>query len=126
MTWWYSTGKKKSAIAKVYIKPEGDSMIINNKKIEEYFPKNLQYNILLYPLKLTNTKFLIKVKVKGGGFMGQIQAIKSGLAKAIFKYDKKYKAILSEKKLLSNDSRKVERKKIGKKKARKNKQFSKR
>lgn len=126
MTWWYSTGKKKSAVARVYIKPEGNSIIINNKKIEDYFPKNWQYNILLYPLKLTNTQFLIKVKVKGGGCMGQIQAIKYGIAKAIFKYDKKYKNILSEKKLLSSDSRKVERKKLGKKKARKNKQFSKR
>lgn len=126
MIWWYSTGKKKTAKARVYINPEGNNIIINNKKIEEYFPKNLQYNIIFYPLKLTNTSFLIKVKVKGGGYMGQIQAIKYGISKAIFKYDKKYKNILSSKKLLSNDSRRVERKKIGRKKARKNKQFSKR
>lgn len=124
--WIHSTGKKKKSIAKILLKPEKEKITINNKKIEKYFPKNFQYKFLFYPLELTKTKFLIKIKVKGGGIMGQIHAIKLGIAKAIFKHNNKFKEILSKKKLLSSDSRKVERKKIGKKKARKAKQFSKR
>ncbi|ASS47154.1 30S ribosomal protein S9p (S16e) [Candidatus Nasuia deltocephalinicola] len=126
MKWIYSTGKKKSAVAKIFLKPNGNKIFINNKEMKKYFPKNYQYNLINQSLEIIKIKFFIKVKVKGGGIISQINAIKLGIAKAIFKYDNNYKKILKSNKLLSSDSRKVERKKIGKKKARKNKQFSKR
>ncbi|WP_259288729.1 30S ribosomal protein S9 [Candidatus Nasuia deltocephalinicola] len=120
-------GKKKCAIARVFFKIKKNKIKINNLNINEYFNKKLNYKLIFDPIKLTNSKNLdIKIYVKGGGKSSQIFAIRNGLAKALLCYNEKYKKILSDNKLLTRDSRMVERKKIGKIKSRKSKQFSKR
>ncbi|WP_259286128.1 30S ribosomal protein S9 [Candidatus Nasuia deltocephalinicola] len=120
-------GKKKCAIARVFLKIKKNNIRINNFKINEYFNKKINYKIIFDPIRITNSKNLdIKINVKGGGKNSQIMAIRNGLAKALLNYNKIYKKILSDNKLLTRDSRVVERKKIGKIKSRKSKQFSKR
>ncbi len=120
-------GKKKSSIARIFFKIKKNKIRINNLNINKYFNKKLNYKIIFDPIKLTNSKNLdIKVNVRGGGKVSQIMAIRIGVAKALLSYSEKYKKILSDNKLLTRDSRVVERKKIGKVKSRKNKQFSKR
>ncbi len=120
-------GKKKCAVARVFFKIKKNKIKINNLNINEYFNKKLNYKLIFDPIKLTNSKNLdIKIFVGGGGKSSQIIAIRNGLAKALLCYNKKYKKILSDNKLLTRDSRVVERKKIGKIKSRKSKQFSKR
>ncbi|BEH03846.1 hypothetical protein NDNC_0120 [Candidatus Nasuia deltocephalinicola] len=126
-----TVGKKKTSIAKIFLKKNLKKKIeifINNKiKIKNYFNKKLNYKLILEPLKLLNIKNLnINIKLRGGGKSSQIIAIRSGISKAILLYDSKYKKQLSDKKLLTRDSRIVERKKFGKHKSRKSKQFSKR
>ncbi|WP_259292960.1 30S ribosomal protein S9 [Candidatus Nasuia deltocephalinicola] len=121
------SGKKKCAVARVFLKIKKNKIKINNLNINEYFNKKLNYKLIFDPVKLTNSKNLsIKANVKGGGKSSQIMALRNGLAKALLNYNIKYKKILSDNKLLTRDSRMVERKKIGKVKSRKNKQFSKR
>ncbi|WP_259285996.1 30S ribosomal protein S9 [Candidatus Nasuia deltocephalinicola] len=120
-------GKKKSAVARIFFKIKRSRIKINNLNINEYFNKKLNYKIIFDSIKLTNSKNLdIKIHVKGGGKCSQIFAIRNGIAKALLSYNKKYKKILSDNKLLTRDSRVVERKKLGKIKSRKSKQFSKR
>ncbi|WP_259289116.1 30S ribosomal protein S9 [Candidatus Nasuia deltocephalinicola] len=120
-------GKKKHAIARVFFKIKKNKIKINNLNVNEYFNKKLNYKLIFDAIKLTNSKNLdIKISVKGGGKSSQIFAIRNGIAKALLCYNKKYKKILSDNKLLTRDSRMVERKKIGKIKSRKSKQFSKR
>lgn len=133
----YSTGKRKTAIAKVWVNKGSGKITINNKSIEQYFsPENKDidntFNIFkikaLKPLEITHNtdKFDIRCSVKGGGFTGQIEAIRHGIAKCMKILDIEQTKVLREAKLLTRDSRKVERKKYGKKKARKSPQFSKR
>lgn len=127
MKTYNGTGKKKCAIARVFFKLTKNKIKINNLSIKKYFNKKLNYKLIFDPIKLTNFKYLnIKINVKGGGKVSQIMAIRNGLAKALLNYNKKYKKMLSDNKLLTRDSRVVERKKIGKVKSRKSKQFSKR
>ncbi|WP_259286239.1 30S ribosomal protein S9 [Candidatus Nasuia deltocephalinicola] len=127
MKTYIGCGKKKSSIARIFFKIKKNKIKINNLNINEYFNKKLNYKLIFDPIKLTNSKNLdIKVNVKGGGKCSQIMAIRNGLALALLNYSKKYKKILSDNKLLTRDSRIVERKKIGKVKSRKSKQFSKR
>lgn len=128
MIWFQGTGKKKNAIAKVFIRKGKNSILINKKnKLKEYFNKKMPYHLIFEPLYITNLNNIeIKIWLNGGGKNSQIFAIRHGISKAILNYNKNFKKILSDKKLLTRDSRVVERKKTGKKKARKSKQFSKR
>ncbi len=127
MKTYHASGKKKCAVARIFFKIQKNKIRINNLKIKEYFNKKINYKIIFDPIKLTNFKNLnIKINVKGGGKNAQVMAIRNGIAKALIKYNKKYKKILTDNKLLTRDSRVVERKKIGKVKSRKSKQFSKR
>ncbi|XXS36691.1 MAG: 30S ribosomal protein S9 [Candidatus Nasuia deltocephalinicola] len=127
MIWYYGTGKKKKSIAKVFIKKGQKKIKINNKSLKKYFNRKMNYNLIFEPVYITNINNIeIMVKVYGGGKSSQIFAIRNGLSKAILNYNKIYKKILSDKNLLSRDPRMVERKKLGKHKARKSKQFSKR
>ncbi len=120
-------GKKKCAVARVFFKIKKNKIKINNLNLNEYFNKKLNYKLIFDPIKLTNSKNLdIKINVRGGGKSSQIIAVRNGIAKALLCYNKKYKKMLSDNKLLTRDSRVVERKKIGKIKSRKSKQFSKR
>lgn len=138
--YYFSIGRRKTSIALIYIKKKKNNLknkneneiIINNKKLEH---SNLFYNYfflkkkILYPFILTDTlnkNYFINIKVKGGGFNGQLNAIILAISRCILKINNNFRKILKDKKLLTRDSRKVERKKYGRKKSRKKFQFSKR
>ncbi|WGH27089.1 MAG: 30S ribosomal protein S9 [Candidatus Shikimatogenerans bostrichidophilus] len=130
---YHSIGKRKTSIALAYIinnnKNKNNKIIINNKKINNYFNNNMIFKKkIYYPLELTDNlkKFNFFIKVKGGGLNSQSEAISLAISRILIKINKKFKKILKKKKLLTRDSRIVERKKFGKKKARKKFQFSKR
>jgi len=121
-------GRRKTAVARVFLK-EGQGMItINDRDYKEYFPTAiLQYQIL-EPFEVTNTtgKFDIKVNIDGGGITGQAEALSMAISRALIKVNEENRPLLKVKGLLRRDPRMVERKKFGQKKARKRFQFSKR
>ena len=124
-----ATGRRKKAIARVFLIPNGSGKItINKQDINEYFPLETLKLILRQPLALTNTteKFDVNVNVIGGGLSGQAGAICHGIARALVKADEIYKPELKKAGLLTRDARMKERKKYGLKKARRAPQFSKR
>lgn len=124
-----ATGRRKKAIARVFMLPNGKGEIIINKKtIDEYFPLDTLKLIARQPLALTGTteKFDIKINVIGGGLAGQAGAICHGIARALVKADENLKPELKKAGFLTRDARMKERKKYGLKKARKAPQFSKR
>ncbi|MDX1924037.1 MAG: 30S ribosomal protein S9 [Rickettsiaceae bacterium] len=124
----YGTGRRKSAVARVWIKPGKGAFIVNNKQISEYFRVDTLCSKILTPFVMVSSesKFDVFCTVKGGGHSGQAGAIQLGIARALDKFDESFHTALSQAKLLTRDSRVVERKKYGKKKARKSTQFSKR
>ena len=124
----YATGRRKKSIAKVWLKKGSGIISVNGKKMVDYFQKqNLQISIFR-PLTLVKreNEFDVKCSVKGGGLSGQAGAIIHGLSRAIVLYEPELKTTLKKSKLTTRDSRAVERKKYGHKKARKSFQFSKR
>ena len=124
----YATGRRKKSIAKVWLKKGSGNMQVNGKKMVDYFQKpNLQISIFR-PLTIVKreNEFDIRCSVKGGGLSGQAGAIIHGLARAIVLFEPELKLTLKKEKLTTRDSRTVERKKYGRKKARKSFQFSKR
>ena len=124
----YATGKRKKSIARVWLKKGTGSININGKKMVDYFTKiNLQTAVCrpLSLVKKTN-EFDINCTVKGGGLSGQAGAIIHGISKALVAFEPSLKAALKKEKLTTRDSRSVERKKYGRKKARRSFQFSKR
>ena len=124
----YATGRRKKSIAKVWVKKGSGNIYVNGKKMVEYFQKaNLQ--IAIYrPLAIVNRKneYDVRCFVKGGGLTGQAGAIVHGLARAVVLHEPDLKTTLKKEKLTTRDSRAVERKKYGRKKARRSFQFSKR
>ena len=121
-------GRRKAAVARVYLKNGKGNISINGRDYKEYFPwPHMQYHVE-NPLDLTNSRksYDIKINVKGGGFKGQAEAIKLGISRALVEVSEDNKGPLKENKLLTRDARVVERKKYGKPKARKSFQFSKR
>ena len=124
----YATGRRKKSIAKVWLKKGTGNIHVNGKKMNDYFKKaNLQITILR-PLTITNraNEFDVRCSVKGGGLTGQAGAIVHGLARAIVLFEPDLKPTLKKEKLTTRDSRAVERKKYGRRKARRSFQFSKR
>ncbi len=124
----YATGRRKKSIAKVWLKKGSGIMHVNGKKMIDYFNKpNLQIAVFrpLTIIKREN-EFDIKCSVKGGGHTGQAGAIVHGLSRAIIMFEPELKTTLKKEKLTTRDSRSVERKKYGRKKARRSYQFSKR
>lgn len=124
----YATGRRKRSIAKVWLKKGSGNIHVNGKKMSEYFLKaNLQIAIFR-PLTITNREkeFDVRCSVKGGGLSGQAGAIVHGLSRAITLFEPDLKTTLKKEKLTTRDSRVVERKKYGRKKARRSFQFSKR
>ena len=124
----YATGRRKKSIAKVWVKKGSGNIYVNGKKMVEYFQKaNLQTSIYR-PLTIVNRKneYDVRCFVKGGGLTGQAGAIVHGLARAVVLHEPDLKTTLKKEKLTTRDSRAVERKKYGRKKARKSFQFSKR
>ena len=124
----YGTGRRKSAVARVYIKPGNGSITINNKPIDEFFSRETGRMIVRQPLELTEnlTTFDILVNIHGGGESGQAGAVRHGITRALINYDAELKPTLSKAGLVTRDAREVERKKVGLRKARRRKQFSKR
>lgn len=128
MKYNYGTGRRKTSVARVFIKPGKGEIIINDKRLEEYFIREVHRKSILKPLTVVNTvdKIDAFITVKGGGITGQADAIKLGLARALIDFDSGYRKALKSEGLLTRDSRMVERKKYGKPKARKSPQYSKR
>lgn len=131
--WWHGTGRRKTAVARVRIKPgTGDFKIKvsanKHKSIEEYFTELRDRADVVSPLKVTGTfgKIDIIVRCNGGGFMGQAQAVRLGIARALRGYDPTLEGKLRDEGFLTRDSREVERKKYGQAGARRRFQFSKR
>jgi len=124
----YGTGRRKSAVARVFIKPGKGNFVVNDKPVDEYFGRETGRMVVRQPLELTNhsTTFDIKVNVDGGGESGQAGAVRHGLTRALIEYDAALKPALSKAGLVTRDAREVERKKVGLHKARRRKQFSKR
>jgi len=125
---YYGTGKRKTAVARVYLRPGEGKFIINKREPNEYFGSEDIVKYVLKPLELTKTQniFDILVNINGGGIFGQADAIKHGISRALLKYDDGFHLILKQAGLLTRDSRKKERKKYGQKGARARYQFSKR
>ena len=124
----YATGKRKDAVARVWIKPGSGKVIINGREQETYFARPVLRMILLQPFEVTGTagQFDVMATVKGGGLSGQAGAVKHGISKALQLFDPMHRAALKAAGFITRDSRVVERKKYGKAKARKSFQFSKR
>ena len=124
----HTIGRRKTAIARVYIQPGNGNVVVNNKDYKVYFPTlPLQYVVKqAFGLTDNTDKFDVKVNVEGGGITGQAQAIRLGISRALVKLNEEVKPILKSNGLMTRDPRMVERKKPGQKKARKRFQFSKR
>lgn len=126
---YYGTGRRKSSVARVYIKPGSGKITINRRDIEEYLPMETLRVVVRQPLELTGTtsKYDISISVKGGGFTGQAGAIRHGISRALLEVDKdEYRPLLKKAGFLTRDARVKERKKYGLKGARRAPQFSKR
>ncbi len=124
----YATGRRKTSSARVYLKKGKGSILINDRKLDEYFGRKVAQMLVIQPLELADLvkKVDIDIKVKGGGNFGQAGAIRHGISRALTIYDEELRPQLKKAGLLTRDPRKVERKKPGLVKARKSKQFSKR
>jgi small subunit ribosomal protein S9 len=124
----YGTGRRKSSVARVFIKKGTGQFIVNGKPLTEYFARETGQMVARQPLVLTENveTFDIKVNVRGGGETGQAGAVRHGLTRALIDFDAELKLTLSKAGLVTRDAREVERKKVGLRGARRRKQFSKR
>ena len=124
----YATGRRKRSIAKVWVKKGSGLIHVNGKIMNEYFKRPVHQIIVMRPLELSNVaaSYDVKASVKGGGHSGQAGAIIHGISRALVLHDENLKTALKKEKLTTRDSRDVERKKYGHKKARRSFQFSKR
>lgn len=123
-----ATGRRKTSVARAFLKPGSGTITVNGRSLENYFPIQLQRDNAIKALTATDNlgKFDVQVNVHGGGTTGQSDAIRLAIARAIVEYDENTRATLRKEKLLTRDPRMVERKKFGRRKARRRFQFSKR
>jgi small subunit ribosomal protein S9 len=124
----YGTGRRKSAVARVFLRSGKGAIIVNGKPVDEFFSRETGRMIVRQPLELTNnlSRFDIQINVAGGGESGQAGAVRHGITRALIDYDETLKPVLKKAGLVTRDAREVERKKVGLHKARRRKQFSKR
>ena len=124
----YATGKRKTSIAKIWLKKGSGKIYVNGKNYEDYFKRANHKMQLLRPFEIISqaTSYDVKCNVKGGGLTGQVGAMVHGISKALLMFDPDLKQTLKKEKLTTRDSRSVERKKYGHRKARRSFQFSKR
>ncbi len=124
----YATGRRKRSIAKVWLKKGTGKINVNGKNYDTYFKRETHKMQLLKPFELINqnTSYDVKCNVKGGGITGQVGAMVLGISRALIQFDSNFKSTLKKEKLTTRDSRSVERKKYGHRKARRSFQFSKR
>ncbi len=125
---YYGTGRRKSSTARVFLKAGAGNLVINNRTIEEYFGRETARMVVRQPLELVDAteKFDVYITVKGGGISGQAGAIRHGITRALMQYDETLRRTLRTAGFVTRDSREVERKKVGLRKARRRPQFSKR
>jgi len=128
VTYNYGTGRRKSAVARVFMKPGKGDIVVNDKPLDVFFSRETGRMVVRQPLELTEMvgKFDIMVNVTGGGESGQAGAVRHGITRALIDYNAELKPVLSKAGLVTRDAREVERKKVGLRKARRRKQFSKR
>ncbi|MBV7484318.1 30S ribosomal protein S9 [Bordetella sp. BOR01] len=126
--WNYGTGRRKTSVARVFIKKGSGKIVVNGKPVDEFFARETGRMIVRQPLELTGLleSFDVKVNVHGGGETGQAGAVRHGITRALIDYDEALKPALSQAGFVTRDAREVERKKVGFRKARRRKQFSKR
>ena len=124
----YGTGRRKSAVARVFLKPGKGAITVNDKPVDEYFSRETGRMVVRQPLELTGNlaAFDIMINIHGGGESGQAGAVRHGITRALIDFDATLKPVLSKAGLVTRDAREVERKKVGLRKARRRKQFSKR
>lgn len=124
----YGTGRRKTSVARVFIKPGKGEITVNGKPLDQFFSRETGRMVVRQPLVVTRheTNFDIQVTVRGGGESGQAGAVRHGITRALIDYDAALKPVLSKAGLVTRDAREVERKKVGLHKARRRKQFSKR
>jgi small subunit ribosomal protein S9 len=127
-TQYYGTGRRKTSTARVFLTPGNGNITINDRTIEQYFGREVARMVVRQPLELLDVvgKFDINCTVSGGGSFGQAGAIRHGLARALMEYDEGNRPALRKAGFVTRDSREVERKKVGLRKARKRPQYSKR
>jgi small subunit ribosomal protein S9 len=125
---YYGTGRRKTAVARVYLRPGSGKIVVNHRDFDEFFPNQVLKMVIRQPLLVTETadKFDILVNVVGGGTAGQAGAIRHGISRAQLEFNAELRPKLKSVGFLTRDARKVERKKPGQPKARKRFQFSKR
>lgn len=121
-------GRRKAAVARIYLKQGSGNITVNGKDYKEYFPQVHMHRNISEPFATVSVEgsYDVKVNVKGGGFKGQAEATRMGISRALVKLNEEFRSPLKAKKFLTRDARVVERKKYGKPKARKSFQFSKR
>src|SRR5688572_23245473 len=127
-TSFYGTGRRKTSTARVYIKPGSGAISINDRTIEQFFGRKTGRMIVRQPLEITQLagKFDVSAQVEGGGITGQAGAIRHGITRALMKYDEALRKPLRQAGFVTRDAREVERKKVGRRKARRRPQYSKR
>ena len=128
VTQYYGTGRRKTAIARVFLRTGSGKFVVNDKPVDEFFSRETGRMVVRQPLELTQhlSTFDILVNVEGGGESGQAGAVRHGITRALIEYDATLKPALSNAGFVTRDAREVERKKVGFRKARRRKQFSKR
>lgn len=128
VTQYYGTGRRKTATARVFLRAGSGKIVVNDKPVDEFFSRETGRMVVRQPLELTQhaSTFDILVNVSGGGESGQAGAVRHGITRALIEYDATLKPALSQAGFVTRDAREVERKKVGLKKARRRKQFSKR
>lgn len=121
-------GRRKAAVARVYVTKGDGKIVVNGRDYKEYFPQSHIQSKITEPFQTVGTESIydLKINVAGGGYKGQAEAIRLGISRALVNLNEEFRKPLKEKKYLTRDSREVERKKYGKPKARKSFQFSKR
>ncbi len=126
--WYYGTGRRKSSVARVFLKPGKGEITVNGKPVDTYFSRETGRMVVRQPIVLTEnlSKFDINVNVMGGGESGQAGAVRHGITRALIDFDANLKGALKKAGFVTRDAREVERKKVGFHKARRRKQFSKR
>lgn len=126
--YYYGTGRRKTAVARVFLKNGSGKIVVNDKPVDEFFSRETGRMVVRQPLELTQhvATFDIMVNVTGGGESGQAGAVRHGITRALIEYDAALKPALSKAGFVTRDAREVERKKVGLHKARRRKQFSKR
>jgi len=124
----YATGKRKTSIARVWLEPGEGKFVVNESALKDYFGRATCEMVVLQPFDLTSTRnqFDVTVNVKGGGISGQSEAIRHGVSKALLQYNQDFKDILKKAGFFTRDSRVKERKKYGRRGARRRPQYSKR